>query len=83
MSRPVVVTARARRDLERLDRAVADRVVRALERLADTGTGDVRQLGGTTEKEWRLRVGDWRVRFAYQQDSIVVLRVQPRGRAYR
>jgi mRNA-degrading endonuclease RelE of RelBE toxin-antitoxin system len=34
--------------------------------------------------EWRLRVGDWRVRFAFddQQRVIVVLRVLPRGRAY-
>ena len=58
MSRPVVVTARAKRDLERLDRAVADRVIRALERLADTGVGDVRKLSGTAEgmasSGWRL-----------------------------
>jgi mRNA interferase RelE/StbE len=83
VSRPVVVTARAKRDLERLDRAVADRVIRALERLADTGAGDVRKLSGTAEKEWRLRVGDWRVRFTCERGGIVVLRVQPRGRVYR
>ncbi len=34
--------------------------------------------------EWRLRVGDLRVRFAYveEDDVILVLRVLPRGKAY-
>lgn len=34
--------------------------------------------------EWRLRVGDVRVRFAYipDDDVILVLRVLPRGKAY-
>jgi mRNA-degrading endonuclease RelE of RelBE toxin-antitoxin system len=32
-----------------------------------------------------LRVGDWRVRFGYDfaERTILVLRVLPRGRAYR
>jgi mRNA-degrading endonuclease RelE of RelBE toxin-antitoxin system len=36
-------------------------------------------------EEWRLRVGDWRDRFQYDTETmtIVVLRVLPRGRAYR
>jgi mRNA-degrading endonuclease RelE of RelBE toxin-antitoxin system len=46
-------------------------------------TGDVVKLMNTDE--WRLRVGDWRVRF--QQDAetgvVDVLRVLPRGRTYR
>jgi mRNA interferase RelE/StbE len=42
----------------------------------------VRTLG---LEEWRLRVGDWRVRFDRDDEArvIVVLRVLPRGRAYR
>jgi mRNA-degrading endonuclease RelE of RelBE toxin-antitoxin system len=34
--------------------------------------------------EWRLRVGEVRVRYAYveQDDVILVLRVLPRGKAY-
>jgi mRNA-degrading endonuclease RelE of RelBE toxin-antitoxin system len=40
-------------------------------------------MGGADE--WRLRVGTWRVRFAFdpQTHTIVVLRVLPRDRAYR
>lgn len=78
------LTGRARRELRRLDAQVADRVVRALERLATTEEGDVARLHGV-ENEWRLRVGDWRVRlqYDYTTHTLRVLRVLPRGRAYR
>jgi hypothetical protein len=67
-----------------LDRQTGERVAAALRRYAATGHGDVRRLtakGG----ELSLRVGDWRVRFVldYQASLITVIRVLPRGRAYR
>ena len=84
MSWTVIWTAHAHHDLRRLDRAVAIRFIRAVERLANVGLGDVRPLQGSTS-EWRLRVGEWRVRFTYDRakGAIEVLRVLPRGRAYR
>ena len=56
----------------------------ALETLVETGRGDVVRLKGLEPAEYRLRVGDWRVRFAQDPASggITVLRVLPRGRAY-
>jgi mRNA interferase RelE/StbE len=80
----VVWTRRAQRDLDHLDQTIADRVGRAITRLAETEQGDVKRLLGY-ENEWRLRVGDWRVRltFDYPTESIEVLRVLPRGSAYR
>jgi mRNA interferase RelE/StbE len=79
-----VFTGRARRDFQRLDPPVQRRVIDALDRLtADPPAGDVVKLTASQD-EWRLRIGDWRVRF--QRDStglIHVLRVLPRGRAYR
>lgn len=80
-----VFAARARRDFKRLDPPVQRRIVAALDRLADIPPrGDVVKLSGTDD-EWRLRVGDWRVRFTRdrQRRVIQVLRVLPRGRAYR
>ena len=76
---------RARRDLRRLDRQMAQRAIAAVERLAETEHGDVKRLEHVDPPEWRLRVGDWRVRFAfnYGTRAIEVLRVLPRGRAYR
>jgi mRNA interferase RelE/StbE len=77
------VTPPARRDLRRLDRPVKRRIVDALDRfVADPFAADIRKLGPV---EWRLRVGEWRVRFSFDDERrvIVVLRVLPRGRAYR
>src|SRR3954447_8788538 len=97
MTTEVVFTPSAMKDLARLDRQVYRRVMQALQRLADTGQGNIARLQGT-ENEFRLRVGDWRVRYLLyfivrqpeppatgeeQVRVIDVLRVLPRGRAYR
>jgi mRNA interferase RelE/StbE len=79
-----VFTGRARRDLQRLDPPIQRRIVDALDRLTgEPPAGDVVKLTGV-EGEWRLRVGDWRVRFQRDSSGVIhVLRVLPRGRAYR
>lgn len=84
MSWTVTLTGSARRDIRRLDSPVAARILEALERLATTGQGDIQRLRGTPD-EWRLRVGDWRVRFRYDTatQTLAVLRILPRGEAYR
>ncbi|HLH27098.1 MAG TPA: type II toxin-antitoxin system RelE/ParE family toxin [Chloroflexota bacterium] len=84
MSWRIEWTPAAIRDLRHMDRQVAERVRTAVRRLAETQYGDVIRLT-STEPEWRLRVGDWRVRFVYDFEHRVirVLRVRPRGRAYR
>jgi len=69
--------------MRRLDRDSADRVREAVNRFAATGQGDVRKLAGGGD-EYRLRVGDYRVRFTYQErTTMVVLRVLHRREAYR
>lgn len=75
----------AQRDLRRLDPPVRRRVLAAIEGLlGDPPHGDVAKLAGRDD-EWRLRVGDWRVRFTRDRDRrlLVIERVLPRGRAYR
>ena len=79
-----IFSARAGRDLKRLDPPIQRRIIGALDRLTDNPpVGDVVKLANTDE--WRLRVGDWRVRFERDGETgvISVLRVLPRGRAYR
>ena len=74
---------RAERDLSRLDRPVARRVIAALDRLLERDPSvDVRRLRGSDE--WRLRVGDWRVRLRldFDERTVIVVRILPRGRAY-
>jgi mRNA interferase RelE/StbE len=74
---------RAQRDMARLDPQIARRVIVALDRLLDQDPSlDLQRLKGSDE--WRLRVGDWRVRLQldFETRSVVVVRVLPRGRAY-
>jgi mRNA interferase RelE/StbE len=79
----VVWTRRSQRDLRNLDPTTATRVSRAVQRLAADQLGDVKQLQG--RPEWRLRVGDVQVLFVFDAgtQTMTVLRVLPRGRAYR
>ncbi len=85
MTWSVVWTDRARRDLRRLDRNGAARVAAAVDRYASTGQGDIVFMKSVRPLERRLRVGDWRVRFQFDHAgrALVILRVLPRGRAYR
>jgi mRNA interferase RelE/StbE len=80
----VVVDDRARKDLRRVDPPIRRRILEAVVRLAQGAelTGDVKRLRGFNE--YRLRVGDWRVRFEREdhERTIVIVRVLPRGRAY-
>jgi mRNA interferase RelE/StbE len=81
--RTVEYATRAERDLAEVPAGQRGRIREAIERLADTGHGDVKKLQGR-DGEWRLRVGSWRVIFKLEQGRLVVLvlRVLPRRDAY-
>lgn len=82
MTRTIEWRPRALKDLDRLDREVNRRVRGAIERLA-AGEGDVRHLAGIDPPLFRLRVGDWRVLFRYDGDTVIIVRVLLRDKAYR
>ena len=67
--------------LSRLSRPDRERIRAAIDRLPE---GDVRPLQGASGL-WRLRVGDWRIR--YRRDDteriVDVTAVDPRGDAYK
>jgi mRNA interferase RelE/StbE len=70
------------RDFARLDRITQQRVVKALERLAATGQGDVKRLQGRI-RDFRLRVGKWRVFFDLDTPGVIqVTGIDNRGQAY-
>lgn len=73
----------ASKAFDRLPGDVQERICVALARLALESRGNVRQLQGTRGKEWRLRVGEYRVRFALHRSFILVLDVFARGAGYR
>jgi len=81
----IELTRAAQRDLRRLDPPIRQRVNDALNELArdPLASPALRKLTGSQQS--RLRVGDWRVRLTLDTDTrtLVVMRVLPRGRAYR
>ena len=66
-----------------LDKGVARRVKQSIERFAQSGAGNVKQLQGINPPEFRLRVGDYRVRFQVDDETVRILRVRNRREAYR
>jgi mRNA-degrading endonuclease RelE of RelBE toxin-antitoxin system len=79
----LVLSTQAQADLAALDRAVALRIMGAIHRFAATGAANVHGLHSLHPPEFRLRVGDWRVRFHDHGDWIDILRVRHRREAYR
>jgi mRNA interferase RelE/StbE len=73
----VRVSARAQRQIRRLDPQVANRIRTFLEHLASLG--DPRQIGSalrSPEQLWRYRVGDWRIIVEIQDKQLVVLVIE-------
>ena len=81
--RAIEWTEAALADMAVLDKGIARRVKQAVERFAATGAGNVKRLQDIDPPEYRLRVGDWRVRFHQDGDAVRVLRVRNRREAYR
>lgn len=80
-----VISRQAEQDLRQLSADNRRRVFAALDNLvAQPEQADTRKLQGKVE-EWRLRVGGVRVRYWPDRPALtyVILRVLPRGRAYR
>ncbi len=79
----IVITSRAERELRRLDKAVKNRVVSAIHGLAENPRphGCLKVKG---EELWRIRIGDWRVGYAIndQAKAVDVLRVNHRSQFY-
>lgn len=63
-----------------MDRPTKQRIKTAIEGLP---SGDVKPLKGA-KGSFRLRVGDWRILFAYvADDTILIEKIAPRGEVYK
>ncbi len=83
MGRNVVWSERAKAQLRAIDQATALRILHALARYLETGEGDIKRLENIEPPEFRLRVGDYRVRFYEHGDSVRITAVKHRREAYR
>jgi mRNA interferase RelE/StbE len=70
------------KDIEALNAKFQLRVVKNIEEMSDNLKGDVRHLTDSTP-EFRLRVGDYRVLFEIEGETILIYRIRHRREAYR
>lgn len=83
MKRLLLYKPAAQRELGRMDRSEAERIVLAMDAFATSGRGDIKALKGALKGRYRLRVGKWRVFFSLgPPGSIVVSEIDNRGQAY-
>ena len=80
----VVIMPSAERDLKALDSVAAQRVPEKLRKITTQGqiVGDVKRLVGQPPR-FRLRVGDYRVLFRLESDTMKVYRIVHRREAYQ
>jgi mRNA interferase RelE/StbE len=78
----LIISNRFRRDLRGLDAPVPRRVLEALERLQENPRSGSR-LTNVTIGAWRVRVGDYRIRYDIEGDRVLLYRVRHRREIYR
>jgi mRNA-degrading endonuclease RelE of RelBE toxin-antitoxin system len=73
----------AKAQLRAIDQPTALRILHALAHFAVTGEGDVKRLQDIEPPEFRLRVGDYRLRFHDIGHTLHVTAVKHRREVYR
>jgi mRNA-degrading endonuclease RelE of RelBE toxin-antitoxin system len=83
MVKKIAWTDQGKSDLRAIDQVAALRILHTITRYLATGEGDVKCLQAIEPPEFRLRSGNYRVRFHDLGDSILVLAVKHRREVYR
>ncbi len=78
----VEIKPQALKDGKKISKNTLERILNKIERMKDGLSGDIKRLTNFTP-EYRLRVGDYRVLFNIENDTIVVYRIIHRKNAYR
>ena len=85
MTRRLIWSPRAQKDIASLHPTTAQRIRHALRRYAETGHADIRRLANITPPTWRIRIGHHRVilQLRNNPDEALIIRIKPRDSAYR
>jgi mRNA interferase RelE/StbE len=73
---------KAVKDLRSLPRQIQSKILEKIQLMENDLAGDVKKLTNFTP-EYRLRVGNYRVLFEIENESIVIYRVKSRDKAYQ
>jgi len=80
----IFLSEKAEKELNRLDKQVKERIVKALKKLSGNFIGlNIKKLR-SKESIWRLAVGEWRVIFEVQWNDkfILILHIKDRRDVY-
>ena len=83
MAAEVLYKASALKDLKRLDRPAARRIVERIDTGLAAHPGKDKALTGQYKGLFSYRIGDYRVVYVMLGDAILVLRIAHRAEAYR
>ena len=83
MAKKIAWTEQAKADIRGIDREIAIDLLHRLARFLSTEEGDVKRLADIEPPEFRLRLGDYCIRFYDRGEWIEILRVRNRKEAYR
>jgi mRNA interferase RelE/StbE len=78
----LVIARRFRQDLRKLDAQTHRRVLEVLERLQEDPFQGKR-LTNVAIGQWRIRVGDYRIRYDIEGEQVLLYRVRHRREIYR
>lgn len=73
---------KAIKDLKKITSSERDKIIGKIELLSDNLTGDVKKLTNFSEK-YRFRVGNYRVLFNIEYDTITIYRILHRREVYK
>lgn len=83
MAYKVAYKASVARDLRRIDKKEAARILQRLEQQRGAGGKGGEPLRGEFQGLWRLRIGEYRVIYVPTDEGFLVLRIAHRRQAYR
>jgi mRNA interferase RelE/StbE len=70
-------------DLKNLDKAVAQRLIKELEKELSSNPDCGEALIGQFKGLFKLRIGDYRIVYSKKLGGVLVLRIRNRSKAYR
>jgi mRNA interferase RelE/StbE len=73
---------RAVKDLQSISKTTQTKILAKIQAMENDLKGDVKKLTNFTP-EYRLRVGNYRILFEIENESIVIYRIKPRDKAYQ
>jgi mRNA interferase RelE/StbE len=79
----IILTQRALKDLEAIDRETQRRIATKLKEYADDPVKHARKLSNPRIGTYRFRIGEYRVVFDVDGENMVVLRIGHRKNIYR